>query len=192
VGAGKRRGDVGKCHFGSPRIEYGFIHPLARQISTPRTIPDDSKSHAVPTDLGQLPLRSVDDLAETAPTSWVRKGGVVMPLAKGEAPWIWFSSSCRFAIKIGFGDCDVLSSAAWGPTLERFSRNYLVIPEPSLDEEGEVVRQLINMPCENIHFEAIQLQITPARAESYYRHEGGFVPRTIEDFFMRLIFGPMI
>ena len=81
-----------------------------------------------------------------------------MPLAKGEAPWIWFSSSCRFAIKIGFGDCDVLSSAACGPTLERFSRNYLVIPEPSLDEEGEVVRQLINMPCENIHFEAKQLQ----------------------------------
>lgn len=126
-----------------------------------------------------------------------------MPLAQSEAPWIWFSSPYRFAIKIGFGDADLLSSAPWGPDLGRYPRNYLVIPEPSLEEGREVIRQFVNMPLhqwsapcsqgsENAHPEAIQLQVTPVRAESYYRDEAGFFLRTIEEFFMRLIFGPMI
>ncbi len=48
-------------------------------------IPNDNNSHALPDDLGQFPLRSVDDFPETAPTSWLKNGGVVMPLAESEA-----------------------------------------------------------------------------------------------------------
>jgi hypothetical protein len=166
-------------------------------------IPNDNTSHVLRNDLGQLALRSVDDFAETAPTSWLEKGGVVMPVAHSEAFWIWFSSPYRFAIKIGFGDADLLSSAPWGPRLERFPRNYLVIPEPSLQERREVIRQFINMPLreasapcsqklQKVHAEAIELQITPACAESYYRDVGGCFRKTIEEFFMSLIFGSMI
>ncbi len=179
-----------------------FIH-LNVKFQRARPIPNDGKSHPLPTDLGQLPLRSVDDFAESAPTSWLENGGVVMPLAESEAPWIWFSSPYRFAIKIGFGDADVLSSAPWGPALDKWPRNYLVIPEPSLEEDCEVIWQFINMPLreasapcpqksEDVHSEAIELQITPARAESYYQEESSFLVKTIEQVFVRLIFGPMI
>jgi hypothetical protein len=177
-----------------------LIH-LSVKFQRARPIPNDSERHALPMDLGQFPLRSVDDFAETAPEPWLKNGGVVMPLAESEAPWIWFSSAYRFAIKIGVGDADVLSSAPWGPELGRYPRNYLVIPDPSLEEGYEVIRQFVNMPLhqwskphqqrsENAYTEAIQLQITPARTESYNRDF--FVPRTIEDFLMRLIFAPMI
>ena len=166
-------------------------------------IPNDSNSHALPADLGQLPLRSVGDFLRTAPTSWLKNGGVVMPLAESEAPWIWFSSPYRFAIKIGFGDADVLLGAPWRPGLQRQPQNYLVIPDPSFEEGCEVIRRFVNMPLgrrraptrqgsENVHAQAIQLQITPVRAESYYQDEGGFFLRTIEEFFMRLIFGPLL
>ena len=56
-------------------------------------IPNDGKIYALPTGLGQLPLRSIDDFPETAPASRMKKGGVVMPLHQSEALWIWFS--CR-------------------------------------------------------------------------------------------------
>jgi len=126
-----------------------------------------------------------------------------MPLAESEAPWIWFSSPYRFAIKIGFGDADVLLGAPWRPGLQRQPQNYLVIPDPSFEEGCEVIRRFVNMPLgrrraptrqgsENVHAQAIQLQITPVRAESYYQDEGGFFLRTIEEFFMRLIFGPLL
>jgi hypothetical protein len=166
-------------------------------------IPNDKRSHLLPTDLGQFPLRSVDDFAETAPMSWGENGGVVMPLAQGGALWIWFSSPYSFAIKIGSGETDLLSSAPWHASLGRYPRNYLVIPEPSLEECREVIRQFINMPMreasvlhqrksENVHSEPIELQITPARAECCYRDEGSFFLKPIEEFFMRLIFGPII
>lgn len=179
-----------------------FIH-LSVKFQRAWRIPNDNESHALPMDLDQFPLRCVDDFAETATQQCLKNGGVVMPLAQSEAPWIWFSSPYRFAIKIGVGDVDVLSSAPWGPELGRWPRNYLVIPDPSLEEGYEVIRQLVNTPLhqsselrrrgsDNVHFEAIQLQITPVRTESYYRDQRAFFPKTIEDFFMKLIFGPMI
>jgi hypothetical protein len=167
-------------------------------------IANDNTSHVLRNDLGQLPLRSVDDFAETAPTSWLKNGGVVMPLAENEAPWIWFSSPYRFAIKIGFGDADALSSAPWGPALDKWPRNYLVVPDLSSEESSEVIRRFVNIPLdgestppnhdsENTHTEAIHLQITPVRAESYYEDERGPILRhNIEEFFMRLVFGRLI
>jgi hypothetical protein len=59
-------------------------------------IPDDGETYALPIGLGQLPLRSVDDFPETAPASWLKKGGVILPLARSEALWIWFSSTYHF------------------------------------------------------------------------------------------------
>ncbi len=95
-----------------------------------------------------------------------------MPLAESDAPWIWFSSPYRFAIKIGFGHVDVLSGAPWTSGLQRQPQNYFVIPDPSFEEGCGVVRRFLKMPLrsggapttqrsENVHPEAIQLQITP-------------------------------
>jgi hypothetical protein len=176
---------------------------LSVKLQRASPIPNGSSVHVLRNDLGQLPLRSVDDFTERAPASWLENGGVIMPLAQSEAPWIWFSSPYRFAIKIGCGDDDALSRTRWRAGLERQPQNYFVIPDPSFEEGCEVIRRFVNIALprgiasteqgsENVYAETIHLQITPVRAESYYHDEGGFFLRTIEEFFTRLIFGAMI
>jgi hypothetical protein len=177
---------------------------LAIKFQRTMRIPDDGKTYPLPTDLGQLPLRSVDDFSQTAPGAWMEKGGVIMPLARSEALWIWFSSRYRFAVKIGAGKFNMLSGEPWSPDLRRRPQNYLVAPGPPWSENNEVLRRYAAMPLDafdsadcplgaaaeagGIHF-----QIAPMCAESHYREEGAFfLPPTIKDFFMKIIFAPMI
>lgn len=165
-------------------------------------LPDDDDVYELPTGLGQLPLRSVDDFPDTTPPSWIKRGGVVMPLYRSEALWIWFSSRYRFAVKIKIGDMDALLNASWSPGLQRQPQNYLVAPNAPWEEDDEVVRRLVAMPlcalnatrvASEEHESAIQFEITPIRAESVYRDENAFLlPPTIHEFFMKLIFAPMI
>ena len=85
-------------------------------------IPDDGETYALPIGLGQLPLRSVDDFPETAPARWLKEGGVILPLARSEALWIWFSSTYHFAIKIEVGNVDGLSGKVPTGIAERTSK----------------------------------------------------------------------
>ena len=176
---------------------------LSVKFQRARPIPKDGKSQALPTDLGQFPLRSVDDFAETAPTSWHknRRGGSAVGSRRGALDLVLVT--LPFRDKNRFREMPICFRVHRGVrTWEDIPRNYLVISEPSLEEDREVIRQFVNMPLressalrqqksEDVDSESIQLQITPARAESYYRDEV-FILRTIEDFFMRLIFGSMI
>ena len=158
-------------------------------------LPDDDYTYALPTGLGQLPLRSVDDFPETAPASWIKKGGVVMPLHRSEALWIWISSRYRFAVKIKVGEINALSGAPWSSGLQRQPQNYLVAPNAPWEEDDEVVRCLVAMPLRKreANGDGIQFEITPICAESVYRDENAFLlPPTIQEFFMRLIFASMI
>jgi hypothetical protein len=167
-------------------------------------IPNDGKTYALPTTLGQLPLRSIDDFPETAPASFMKKGGVVMPLDQSEALWIWFSSRYRFAVKIGAGEINALSGEPWNSELRRQPQNYLVAPGPPWGENDEVLRRYVTMPlttgdsadgpCADwTDAGGIQFQVVPMRAESYYHDEGAFfLPRTIQQFFTSMIFAPMI
>lgn len=164
-------------------------------------IPDDGKTYALPTGLGQLPLRSVDDFAETMPASWMTKGGAVVPLNQSEALWIWFSSRYRFALKVAAGPLNALTGEPWSVNLQRQPQNYVVLPDPTW--EDEVIRHLVSMPLDaglakdkppaNTTSEGIQIQVVPMRVEPYYLNEGRFfIPPTIQEFFLRLIFAPML
>ena len=93
-------------------------------------LPDDGQTYSQPSAWGQLPLRSVDDFAATAPAAWMRKGGVIISLARSEALWIWFSSRYRFAAKIGAGKLNALSGEPWSSDLKKNPQNYLVAPGP--------------------------------------------------------------
>lgn len=164
-------------------------------------LPDDGCTYALPTGLGQVPLRSVDDFPDTAPASWIKNGGVVLPLDRSEALWVWFSSRYRFAIKIKIGEVDALSGTTWSPGLQRQPQNYLVAPAAPWEDNSEVVRRAIALHPDTSaasttageHKNAVQLEITPIRPQSVYRDENAFLlPPTIEEFFMRIIFAPTI
>lgn len=54
-------------------------------------IPDDGNSYSLPPGLGRFPLRHVDDYADRVPTSWLDRGGVLMPMYQAEALWLHFN-----------------------------------------------------------------------------------------------------
>jgi len=167
-------------------------------------VPDNGKTYPLPTGLGQLALRSVDDFSETAPVRWMQKGGVILPLARSEAIWIWLSSRYRFAVKIGAGMVNLLSGEAWSSDFRRQPQNYLVAPGPPWGENDEVLRSYVALPFGTVDpaedpcahaadADGIQLQVAPMCAESHYRTEGAFfLPPTIKEFFIKLIFAPLI
>jgi len=58
----------------------------------PGFLPDDGKIYPLPAGLDRFPLRSVDDFADTVSETWMKQGGVMMPMYQSEALWIGFSS----------------------------------------------------------------------------------------------------
>jgi hypothetical protein len=177
---------------------------LTIKIQRTTRIPDDGKTYALLTESGQLPLRSIDDFPETAPASWMKKGGVLMPLHQSEALWIWFSSRYCFAVKVGVGKINAPSGEPWIPDLQRQPQNYFLVPDPPGYENEKVIRRYVAVPLTTgdstdgplagrADTGGIHIHVTPMRAESYYENEGGFfLPPTIKEFFMKLIFAPMI
>jgi hypothetical protein len=115
-------------------------------------IPDDGRTYPLPAGFGFFPLRHVDDFAEEVPASWLRRGGVMLPMYQSEALWLHPSSRCGypFALKVGTGKIDAVTGESWREGLSRDSQDYLVLPDqPWLDgycvEKG-VVRQFVAMP----------------------------------------------
>ena len=167
-------------------------------ISFQRTlrIPDDGKEYPLPAGLGDFPLRSVDDFADTLPAEWVKRGGVLMPMYQSEALWIRFSSSYPFATKIASGKINAVSGEPWTPDLQQKPQNYVVLPkQPWLDgfSIGEgLIRQFVAMPLgdgytveEQLTGKAdiggIQIQAYPMNAETYFREKVlPDIPTTLE------------
>lgn len=121
-----------------------------------------------------------------------------MPLARSEALSIWFSSRYHFAVKIGAGNINALSSEPWSSDLRRQPQDYLVAPGPLWSDNDEVFRRYLALPLglgasvDGQPAGSIQFQVIPMRAESYYCDEGAFFLRDIKEFFMRLIFSPVL
>ena len=149
-------------------------------------IPDDGQTYPLPAGLGAFPLHSVDDFAGTAPASWLKKGGVMMPMYQSEALWIRFSARYPFAVKIAAGKINAVSGEAWSAELQSEPQNYLVVPgQPWLDGFSVgtgLIRQFVAMPLgagysveEQLTGQAevggLQLQVYPLSAEAYYRDE---------------------
>jgi len=136
------------------------VHPGARlTLDFQRTlrIPDDGKDYALPPGLGRFPIRHVDDLASRIPETWVRRGGVLLPMFQSEAMWLNFDCAYvrdqgeyPFAIKIATGKVNAVTGDDWMDKLHRRPQDYLVAPEqPWLDgycvEKG-FIRQFVAMP----------------------------------------------
>ncbi len=55
-------------------------------------IPDDGREYPLPPGLESFPLRHIDDFAPRVPASWLKRGGVLLPMWQSEALWLRFDS----------------------------------------------------------------------------------------------------
>lgn len=149
-------------------------------------IPDDGNNYSLPPGLGQFPLRHVDDYSDRVPTSWLDRGGVLMPMYQAEALWLHFNCGYPFAVKIASGKINAITGETWRAGLNREPQDYLVLPDqPWLDgfavEKG-IIRQFVAMPLGagysveeqltgKADFGGIQIQAYPMRAEVYFCEE---------------------
>jgi hypothetical protein len=56
--------------------------------------------------IGCFPLRNIANYKETAPASWLQRGGVLMPMREHDAMWLGFEQHGRrrpVAVKVGVG-----------------------------------------------------------------------------------------
>ena len=145
------------------QLKFSFpeVHPQAElTIEFQRTlrIPDDENTYPLPPGLGQFPVQHVDDFASNVPSSWLQRGGVMLPMYQSEAMWLNFDSRTinghmapyPFAIKIATGKQCAVSGQTWIDGLQADPQNYMVAPEqPWLDgyvvEKG-MIRQVVAMP----------------------------------------------
>jgi hypothetical protein len=146
-------------------------------------VPDDGKAYSLPTGLGHFALRHLEDFEEHYPRRWGDRGGVLMPMRRGDAMWIAFDIRYPCAIKIGAGKINVLNGRRWTERLRATEYDYIVAPpQPALDgfrtREHDVVRQFVAVPLgsgysveEQISGKAehgaIQVVIHPMKAAHY-------------------------
>jgi hypothetical protein len=155
-------------------------------------IPDDGRNYPLPPGLGSFPLRHIDDFTSGMPGSWLKRGGVLLPMWQSEALWLKFDSgyvenreaAYPFAVKIATGKVSAITGESWRRGLSRNPQDYLVVPQqPWLDgycvQKG-IIRQFVAMPLgegysaeEQITGEAevggMQIEIFPMRAEVFDR-----------------------
>lgn len=159
---------------------------LRIQFQRTLRIPDDGRDYPLPPGLGAFPLRHVDDFAARVPESWMRRGGVMLPMYQSEAMWLHFSSprGYPFAVKVATGKINAVTGEGWRDGLNRGPQDYLPVPEqPWLDgycvEKG-FIRQFVAMPLgagytaeEQVTGQAehggLQVSAVPVRAEVWER-----------------------
>ena len=134
----------------APKLKIDFQRTLR--------IPDDDKDYPLPPGLGRFPLRHIDDFASRVPESWLKRGGVLLPMWQAEALWLRFDgryvenrwTEYPFAIKVATGKISAVTGELWQRGLSRNPQNYLVAPEqPWLDGYGVekgIIRQFVAMP----------------------------------------------
>jgi hypothetical protein len=135
-------------------FDFSAYHADARlSIEFQRTlrIPDDGKEYPLPPGLGRFPVRHVEDYESRLPESWLRRGGVLLPMYQAEAMWVRFQAgSYPIAVKIAAGKINAVTGEPWRLGLNRDPQDYMVTPgQPWLDgfcvEKG-IVRQFVAMP----------------------------------------------
>ena len=153
-------------------------------------IPDDGKNYPLPPSLELFPLRHIDDFARRVPASWLRRGGIILPMWQADALWLSFTSQYLggheteypFAIKVATGKISAITGETWRRGLSRNPQDYLVVPgQPWLDgycvEKG-VIRQFVAMPLgegysaeeqltDKAEFGGMQIEIFPMRREVF-------------------------
>lgn len=155
-------------------------------------IPDDGRDYPLPPGLGSFPLRHIDDHARRVPASWLKRGGVLLPMWQTEALWLNFrtqyiedrDTAYPFAIKVATGKISAITGETWQKGLSRNPQDYLVAPrQPWLDgfcvTKG-IIRQFVAMPLgegysveEQVtgtaEFGGMQIEVFPMRPEVFER-----------------------
>jgi len=134
-------------------IRFTDVHEDAiSHINFQRTlrIPDDGNEYPLPAGMGRFPLDHIEDYQEKVPSSWLDRGGVLMPMYQSEALWICFNGEYPMAIKIAAGKINAVSGGVWGDKLVADPQDYIVSDEqPWLDgfcvKKG-LIRQFVAMP----------------------------------------------
>lgn len=176
-------------------FRFPEVHPGAKlNVDFQRTlrIPDDGKEYPLPPGLGSFPMRHIDDFSRKVPDSWLKRGGVLLPMYQAEA--LWISLSCRyverhgaeypFAVKVATGKINAVTGESWRRGLSRNPQDYLVAPrQPWLDgycvEKG-LIRQFVAMPLGEAYsveellsgeaeFGGIQIEVLPMKREVFER-----------------------
>lgn len=171
------------------RLVFSFpdVHKDAfTSIELQRTlrIPDDGRDYPLPPGLGRFPMRHVDDYSARVPASWIRHGGVMLPMYQSEALWLSFNGIYPMAVKVATGKIDAVTGEDWTEGLARDEQDYLVVPEqPWLDgycvEKG-TIRQFVAMPLGagytaeeqltgEAEFGGIQILVYPLKREVWER-----------------------
>lgn len=106
--------------------------------------------HLLPPGLGRFPLRRVADYPDTAPTEWLSRGGVMLPIYQREAMWLSFNASEPSALQVGVGKVCAVSGLPWIEHLLGDPQNYVALPDqPWLDgiNAGDgFIRQFVAVP----------------------------------------------
>jgi hypothetical protein len=107
-------------------------------------------THPLPPGLGTFPLRKVADYPGRAPSRWLERGGVLLPVYQREAMWLGFSSPVPAALQVGVGKVCAVSGRPWSDRLSRDPQNYVVLPrQPWLDginSGAGTIRQFVAVP----------------------------------------------
>jgi len=196
--------EMGRPWFLDPKSKSG----LEAAISFQRTlrIPDDGNTYPLPPGLGSFPLCHVDDHAQNVPASWLKRGGVMLPIYQAEALWLSFKSAYPCALKIGTGKINAVSGLSWTSLLSQNPQDYVILPEqPWLDgycvEKG-YIRQFVAMPLGEGYtteeqvtgsgdHRGVQLQIYPLKAKIYFEQSiKPEFPKALIDILPRLIPSP--
>ncbi len=181
-------------------FSFPSVHPEAKlTISFKRTLrlPDDDNVYPLTPDLGDFPLRHVDDFAARVPTQWMEYGGVMLPMYQSEALWLRFDpnfvtgrGNYPFAIRVLTGKIDVITGEEYRPGLRRTEdykpgQNYMISPgQPWLDGycvRRGTVRQFVAMPLGDDYsaeeqitgtaeYGGMQIIVYPMKRESFDRH----------------------
>jgi hypothetical protein len=106
--------------------------------------------HPLPPGLGRFPLRRVADYPDSAPSDWLSRGGVMLPIYQREAMWLSFSASEPTALQVGVGKVCAVSGLPWIERLIGDPQNYVALPrQPWLDgiNAGDgFIRQFVAVP----------------------------------------------
>jgi len=169
-------------------IRFPEVHRDAvARIAFQRTlrIPDDGRDYPLPPGLGEFPLHHVEDYAARLPETWLRRGGVFMPMYQSEALWLYFNSDgYPIALQIAAGKINAVNGEPWQDEPQFDPQGYVVASsQPWLDgfcvEKGRI-RQFVAAPLgqgvtveEQItgqaEFGGIQIKAWPLKAKLWER-----------------------
>lgn len=87
-------------------------------------IPDDGKTYPLPPGLGRFPIRKVSDYSDKVPESWIKHGGVFIPMYQREALWIRFGGRHwrPNAVKVAIGKINAVSGERWDQALHKIEK----------------------------------------------------------------------